>query len=414
MERLHKVGFSKLTSVEKAIDILFSNSEEVNNEYIETQDSLNRILAADVKSTMSVPPFDKSAMDGYAVKAEDTFKASPNNPKYLRKIGKIEIGEQANLELKKGEAIRISTGAVIPRGADAVIKIEETEIEGDKVTIYNAVTPGKNVAKKGEDIKEGEILLKKGIQLKAEHIAMISSIGIKKVKVSKRPEVSVFSTGNELIEVGQPIEPNKIYNSNTPMISNLVRIYGGIPEKCLTLKDENKEIISQLNDSLNNSQLVVFTGGTSVGTKDLLPSIIKKEGKVLVHGVAMRPGEPILLGLVRDKIVICLPGTPVAAYVGFIKFVGPLIRKMMGCQKPDPRIEIKAKMAQDVPVSKMGYIHYLRVKYQKENGKFTAYPVRLKGSGIISSLVEADGIVEISPEQEGLKKGEEVFIKVFP
>ncbi|MEJ2277840.1 MAG: molybdopterin molybdotransferase MoeA, partial [Candidatus Lokiarchaeota archaeon] len=342
------------------------------------------------------------------------FRSAGHSADRSRTRSRDSSESSLDLKLKKGEAVRISTGAVIPQGADAVIKIEETEKDGNKITLYNSVTPGKNVAKEGEDIKEGEIIILKGVEIKPEHIAMISSIGRKNVKVSLKPTVSVFSTGNELLEAGDPIVPNKIYNSNTPMISNLVRTYGGSPKECLTLKDEKDLIVAKLRDSLLKTDLVVFTGGTSVGTKDLLPQIIKEEGVILVHGVAMRPGEPILLGLISKKIVICLPGTPVASYVGFLKFVGPLIRRMMGSKRIDPRVEIKAKMAQDVPVSKMGYIHYLRVRCKKENDEIVSYSVRLKGSGVISSLVQADGIIEISPEQEGLKKGEEVFVKVFP
>ncbi|TFF87749.1 MAG: hypothetical protein EU550_02665, partial [Promethearchaeota archaeon] len=173
MERLHKVGFSKLTSVKEALNILFENMNEMSHEIIETKNSLNRILAEDIICTISVPPFDKSAMDGYALKANDTFGASPKSPKFVIKVGKIEIGEDVELKINQGEAIRISTGAAVPQGADAVIKIEETDIQDERITLYNSVTPGKNIAKKGEDIKEGELILKRGVQIKPEHIAMI-------------------------------------------------------------------------------------------------------------------------------------------------------------------------------------------------------------------------------------------------
>ena len=414
MERLRKVGFSKLISLEDAIKKINPLIKLNNVIEIDVSSALNHILAIDIESNLDIPPFDRSAMDGYAVKAEDTFGASPKNPKKVKLKGQIDIGESSEMKLSKGEAIRISTGAVIPDGADTVIKIEDTEIEKDIITLFISLVPGKNVAKKGEDIKKGLKILNKGIELKPEHIALLSSLGFDKIKVIEKSKVSVFATGDELIEVGYPLEPNKIYNSNTPMISNLVILYGGKVIRHLTLKD-NKEIIEEaLYKAEKDSQIIIFTGGTSVGTKDFLPEIIHENGEIIVHGIAMRPGSPILIGKYRNSIVFCLPGTPVAAYIGFLTVAGPTIRKLMGSIKDDPRIEILATINKDVPLSTMGYINYLRIKLEKIDNDFIAIPTRLKGSGIISSLTESHGIIEIPAYQEGLKKGEKVLVKLFP
>lgn len=414
MERLRKIGFSKLSPLEDTIEKLFKRVESLPNEKSETKFALNRILGEDVVSEMNVPHFDRSAMDGYAIIAEDSFGASPKNPKNVKKVGKIEIGEAKDIKLKKGEAIRISTGAAIPGGADAVVKIEDTEIEGNTVTLYSSVAPGKNVSKKGEDIKQGEKILKRGIELKPEHLALLTSLGIDKISVRIQPSLSVFSTGDELVELGEQLGKNQIYNSNTPMIANLVKLYGGKVFREDTLKD-NKDLIKQeLYKSLEISDIVVFTGGTSVGTKDFLPEIMNEEGEVLVHGIAMRPGAPLLISFLKGKVVFCLPGTPVAAYVNFLRIVGPTLRKMMECQNIDPRTNVSAILGKDVPVTNLGYVHYLRVKLKKEGNDYTAHPVRLKGSGVISSLTEADGIVEIPPSEEGLFKGDRVFVKLFP
>ena len=414
MEKLHKIGFSKLTSLEAAIDMLFSRIKINSSEEVEIRNVLNRILAMDVISKIDIPPFDRSAMDGYAIKAEDSFGASPKNPKKIKLIGKIEIGESAKLKINKNEAIRISTGAPIPEGSDAIIKIEDTEIENDIIYLYTSLVPGKNVSRKGEDFKSGIKVLSKGIELKAEHIALLTSLGYEKVSVHIKPEISIFSSGDELIEPGEALKPGKIYNSNTSMISALVKLYGGRVLRGESVRDDKESIRIRLLESSKDSQIIIFTGGTSVGTKDYLPEIMKESGLILTHGVAQRPGAPVLIGSLGDTLIFCLPGTPVAAYVSFLKIVGPTIRKMLGSIIIDPRVEIMAKISKDVPVSSLGFVHYLRVSLKRFVEGIIANPIKLKGSGVISSLTSSDGIVEILPHQEGLKKGDNVIVKLMP
>ena len=414
LKSLRKIGFSKLTLLDDALKKIQAYITPVSFDEVEASKALNRILAKDIISELDIPPFDRSAMDGYAVKAEDTFGASPSNQKVIKKIGTIEIGEQTDLVLTSGEAIRISTGAAIPKGSDSVIKIEDTDIDGDKVSLYTSIVPGKNISKKGEDIPQGTDILRSGITIKASHIALLSSLGFKLVKVKKKPKVSVFAVGDELIEVGNPLPTNKIYNSNSPMVSSLVETYGGCVVRELNIKDSKDEIRNNLIKSSADSQIIIFTGGTSVGTKDFLPETIHENGEVLVHGIAMRPGSPVLIGLKDQSLVFCLPGTPVAAYICFLSIVGTTIKKMLGCINIDPRVEIIATISKDVPVSRMGYRHFLRVKLEKKENHLLALPVKLKGSGIISSLTKSDGIVEISEDKEGLKKGEKVSVYLHP
>lgn len=414
MEKLHKIGFSKLTPLVDALEKLFSKISLNPIEEVEINIALNRVLADDIISTLDIPPFDRSAMDGYAIKAEDSFKASPKNPKKIRLVGTIEIGESSNLKINMGEGIKISTGAPIPEGADAVIKIEDTEIEKDLINLYTSLVPVKNISKKGEDLKKETLVLSKGVELKAEHIALLTSIGFNKVKVRTKPKISIFSSGDELLEPGVSLQPGKIYNSNTPMITALVNLYGGLVIRGESVKDNMETIKNKLFEAAEDSQIIIFTGGTSVGTKDYLPEIINDTGLVLTHGIAMRPGAPVLIGTLNESLIFCLPGTPVAAYVSFLKISGPAMRKMLGCSILDPRIEIMAMIDKDVPVSGLGYLHYLRVKVKKEKNKFIAIPVKLKGSGVISSLTNSDGIIEIPPHQEGLKKGEKLIVKLFP
>lgn len=413
-EKLRTIGFSKLTPLKDALEKLNSKIQINPTEEIEIKDALNRILADNIISKISIPPFDRSAMDGYAIKAEDSFGASPKNPKEIKLVGITEIGEFSKFKIDRGEGIRISTGAPVPEGSDAVIKIEDTEIEKDLISLYTSLVPGKNISKKGEDIKKGTHVLSKGTELKAEHIALLTSLGFNKIKVRIRPKISIFSSGDELLEPGVPLKPGKIYNSNTPMISALIELYGGNAIRGETVQDDKEAIKKKLLEAVEDSQIIIFTGGTSIGTKDYLPEIIEESGMILTHGIAQRPGAPVLIGFLSETLIFCLPGTPVAAYVSFLRIAGPAIRKMLGCLVFDPRIEIIATISKDVPVSALGFLHYLRVNLEKSEEEFIAIPVKLRGSGVITSLTFSDGIVEISPDQEGLKKGDKVKVKLFP
>jgi len=315
LEKLHKIGFSKLTPLDEAIEKLFSKIHLNPIEEVEIKAALNRILAEDIISSLDIPPFDRSAMDGYAIQAEDSFKASPNSPKKIKLVGIIEIGESSSLKIN---------------------------------SLYISLPPGKNISKKGEDIKGGTQVLNKGTELKAEHIALLTSLGFTKVKVRTKPKISIFSSGDELLEPGVSLQPGKIYNSNTPMITALVNLYGGLVIRGESVKDNRETIKNKLFEAAEDSQIIIFTGGTSVGTKDYLPEIINDTGSVLTHGIAMRPGAPVLIGTLKEGIIFCLPGTPVAAYVSFLRITGPAIRKMLGCSVLDPRIEIMAMIDKDV------------------------------------------------------------------
>ncbi len=414
MEKLRKIGFSKLTPLEDALENLFSHIQLNPIEDIEIHDVLKRVLAVDIISELDIPPFDRSAMDGYAIHAEDSFGASTKSPKVIKLVGTIEIGESSIVKLKKGEGIRISTGAPIPKDSDAVIKIEDTEIDSKRISLYISLPPGKNISKKGEDIRKGTQILNMGTELSAEHIALLTSLGFKRVKVRTKPKISVFSSGDELLEPGDTLLPGKIYNSNTPMISALVNLYGGKVIRGETVKDDRNVIKKRLCDAVEDSQIIIFTGGTSVGTKDYLPEVIKESGMILTHGIAQRPGTPVLIGLLGETLIFCLPGTPVAAYVSFLNIAGLAIRGMLGCSVLDPRTEIIAEISKDIPVSGLGYLHHLRVIIEKSEEKLIAIPLKLKGSGVISSLTESNGIVEIPPNQEGLREGEKVIVKLFP
>lgn len=411
MSDIHKHGFKKLTLIENVWKILAPYIKILPDEQINSINGLGRFLASDVVSSIDVPHFDRSAMDGYGIIAEDSFGASPHKPKILKLIDKIEINEISSKELKQGQAIKVATGSPIPLGVNSVVKIEDTKINKDQIEVYVSVTPDKNISKKGEDVKRNDLIMKKYHQLRPQDITLLIACNIDTIKVVKKPTVAIISTGSELVEVGSSPKIGQIIETNTHSLSLFTEIYGGIPIRLGIVEDNPEKIREILNKALKED-IIVFSGGTSVGEKDLLPSIMEDEGKLLVHGIAMRPGSPTAIAIIKNKPVFCLPGFPVATIIGFEDFVGPTIRKMQGAKILDPRPVIKATLKRGIP-SKLGRRDFARVKIEKINGKYFATPIRVSGSGIISSLVKADGIIKIPENVEGLEKDSVVNVHLF-
>ncbi|MHA1300823.1 MAG: molybdopterin molybdotransferase MoeA [Candidatus Helarchaeota archaeon] len=411
MTDLHKHGFKKLTRIDNAWNLLTPYIKLLPDEEISSLEGVGRFLASDIISPLDVPHFNRSAMDGYAVLAEDTFGASPHNPKMLKIIDKIEINEISQKELKTGEAIKVATGSPIPLGANAVVKIEDTKLIDDKIEVYTPLSPGKNVSKKGEDVKKNDMILRKYHQLRPQDVTLFVACGIKTVKVFKKPKVAIISTGSELVELGSTPNIGQIIETNTHSLSLFTEQYGGIPIRLGIVDDDPEKIREILNEALKYD-IIVFSGGTSVGEKDFLPPIMEKEGKLLVHGNAIRPGSPTAIAIVKDKPVFCLPGFPVATIIGFEVFVGPTIRKMQGAKILDPRPIVKAILKRGIP-SRLGRRDFARVKLEKIEHEYFATPVRVSGSGIISSLVKADGVIKIPEDVEGIEKDSIVDVYLY-
>ncbi len=411
MTEIHKHGFKKLTLIENAWKNLSPYIKILPEEEIKSIDGLRRFLATDIVSNIDVPHFDRSAMDGYAVQAEDTFGASPHKPKILKIIDQIEINQISSKKLNQGEAIKVATGSPVPIGANAVVKIEDTKLIDDKIEVYTPLTPEKNVSKKGEDVKKNNVIIKKYHQLRPQDITLLIACNINTIKVIKQPTVAIISTGSELLEVGSSLKIGEIIETNTHSISLYTELYGGNPIRLGIVEDDPNKIREVLKKALEYD-IIVFSGGTSVGEKDLLPPIMEQEGKLLVHGIAMRPGSPTAIAIVKNKPVFCLPGFPVATIIGFEDFVGPTIRKMQGASILDPRPIIKATLTRGIP-SKLGRRDSARVKIERINGDYFATPIRISGSGIISSLVKADGVVKIPENIEGYEKNSVVNVYLY-
>ncbi len=399
-------GFKERASVDQALRS-FSEIEikRVESESVSIFEACGRILAEDIVAKWDVPHFDRSAVDGYAVRAEDTFGASPTNPIILKLAGEVEIGEKP-CELKRGEAVKVSTGSALPKGANAVVMLEYTKEFNGNVEIYKAVTPWENVSRRGEDVKAGEVVLKRGEILQPQDVGIISALGYSKVRVLRRPKVAVIATGNELVEVGKAPKIGKVVNSNSPMLCCAIREFGCEPIYFGIAKDDLDVMAEKIEKATKSADVIVVTGGTSVGKKDLVPEVVKRLGKLVVHGVAMKPGMPTGLGVIDGKPILLLPGFPVATLIAFYTFFPEILTKITGVKVVAKKWSVvKAKLARRIP-SQPGVRTFARVVLKEG----VAEPLRTSGSGILTSMIRANGLIVIPEDKEGFEEGEDVEV----
>ncbi len=408
---IQKYGFQHLVPLATAIATYFPRFSLLGKEEILLEHSPNRILGDDIIAPINLPPFARSAMDGFAINAKESFGASPSKPKLIDLVGEIPIGGIPVRDVGPGQAMEIATGAPLPKGADAVIRLEDTKVEGKKVKIFAAIPPQQNVTLEGEDVARGSLILHKGEEIRPDHLGLLRSMGLEKVSVARQPRVGMFATGDELMPPGQPLPPGKIYDSNNLMNSALLSRYGAMVVSQRLLPDNPSVIKQEILAGIETLDVVVCSGGTSVGKKDFLPQIVQELGEIVVHGIGQKPGSPILLGIINKKPVICLPGFPVANYIGIIAVLGPLLRHLQGALKRDPRPVVFGRIAKNVSVKGLGRINYLRVNLQETNDGYVIVPKKLSGSGILRSLAETDGLVEIPADVEGLEEGQ--VVKVY-
>ncbi|MEM1984297.1 MAG: molybdopterin molybdotransferase MoeA [Candidatus Korarchaeum sp.] len=403
--------FNKLTRVEDALSIISSYIEPLPSERVSTREALGRVLAEDLFSPMDMPPYDRVAFDGYAVKAEDTFGASHDNPVLLRVLGASFPGEEFEGELSSMEAVEVATGAPLPRGADAVVPLEHTRREGDYVEILKQVAPGANVDRVGSDLRAGDLVLKRGTHLGPFELLALASLNIAEVKVVRRPRVCLIAIGNELIELGSNLEKGKVVNSNALGVRSLVEELADVKYLGIS-RDDPESLMNHLSDC-GDCDVIVTIAGSSVGERDYLQEVIKSmNGSILVRGLSIMPGRPTLLAIINGKLLVGLPGYPVSAMVATIEVLLPIICKLLGIQGHPVRTVIRARLSQRVP-SSPGVRHYVRVKILRENGEYKAVPVRIGGAGIVSSLVRADGFLVIPEEVEGYEEGAYVDVVVY-
>ncbi len=408
--------FRRLMSFDEAKKVIGERLKPaaLGKEEVSLLDAYNRVLGEDVVSALDIPPFNRSTVDGFAVKAEDTFGAEENQPVTLSVRGVVNVGEQPKIRIGKGEAAEIVTGAPVPDGADAVVMVEDTDREAAELRVYRAVTKDGNVMKKGTDIKNGETVLKAGQVLGASEIGVLAALGLTTAKVFTVPVVAVLSTGGEVTEPGRELPAGKIYDINAYSLSTAVRESGGKPVYLGVVPDDEAALRKALEHALASADMVLTSGGVSVGPHDLTPQIVDSLGEpgVLVSGIAVKPGKPTTIALVDGKPVFSLPGHPTSALLMFHLLARPVIQVMSG------RAATETKTVKAVAAARMfsakGRRTFVMVKLKRDKSKgLVAEPVETGASGAITTLAKADGFVEVPWNQQFVDAGEMVDVALL-
>jgi len=408
--------FRKLVTLDEARKIIQNHYKPkmLGGEAVSLLESHNRVLAENVIASLDIPPFDRSTVDGYALRSEDSFGADENAPVKLGVCGTISVGEMPRILVKPRTTAEIVTGAPIPRGADAVVMAEYTERKNDYVYVQTAVAKGENVMKAGADIHKGETVLKAGRLLGSREIGVLAAIGLAKINVHKVPKVAVLSTGTEVTEPGRRLPSGKIYDINAHSLSAAVLESGGKPLYLGVFPDDEVELRKTLGQAVASSDMVITSGGVSVGPKDLMPKVLNSLGKpsVIVCGIAIKPGKPVTVASIDGKLVFSLPGHPASALLVFHLLVRPIVRQMVG-RKLEKALVVKADAGTRMFPAK-GRRTFIMVKLKRdESGRFVAEPVPTGLSGAITTLAGADGFVEIPENQQFVDVGEEVAVQLF-
>jgi len=408
--------FRKLVSIEEAKQILAQNftPKPVGKERVSLSVAYNRILDTDVTSPLNVPPFARSTVDGYAVKSADTFGADEDKPIVLKLMGQISVGEAPKVTVQKGTAAQIVTGAPMPEGADAVVMVEYTTQKGKDILVQIAVSKGENVMKAGSDIKKGETALKKGTIFSSHEIGVLAALGLDKIEVFKRPRVAIISTGAEVVEPGKPLPLGKIYDINAPTLSAAVAECGGEPLNYGIVQDQTVQMGAALKKALSIADVVITSGGVSVGPTDIIPKVLNTLGKpgVIVYGIAVRPGKPTAMAVVDGKPVFSLPGHPASALIIFHLFVRPVLVEMAG-RGEEHRVTVRAVTSERLFPARGRHTFVTVTLKRDKSGKTLASPVPTGLSGAITTLAKADGFIEIPENQQFVDTGAKVTVQLF-
>jgi len=399
-------GFQSRARLDEVLEWLAMRQQRLPAETVPLGNAWGRILAQDIEATMDVPMFRRSAMDGYALRGEETSGAGEYSPLSFTIIGQSFPGSPHPGAVGGGEAVRIMTGAPVPDGADAVMPAEQTREREGIVEVTGSVPPGKHVGAVGEDIKTGTVVLRQGRHLRPQDVGLLASIGIDSVDVVRRPQVRLLITGSELAIVGQPKPPYTIYDSNSWMLRALVERDGGILESCRQLPDQREAITEALAQP--GADVILVSGGSSVGAEDHAPSLVNELGELAFHGVAMRPASPAGVGTVGQAVVFLSPGNPVSCLCAYDLLAGGAIRKLGGRQGALPYITRELPLARKL-VSSIGRLDYCRVKIDRD----AVVPIATSGASILSSTIRADGFVLIPEELEGYTAGATVAVHLY-
>jgi len=401
-----------MLSVEEASQRLLGYFHLLEPETVPVLESLGRVLAEDIRADVDIPPHANTAMDGYALQAADTRAASPESAVELRIIADLAAGYVSSQEVVPGTCIRIMTGAPIPRGADAVVPFEDTERKGDLVRIFKGVSTEDNVRQAGEDVKKGTLVLHKGCRIRPQEVGMLATVGHKDVQVTRRPRVAILATGDEVVEIDAPLAPGKIRNSNSYSNAAQVLAAGGEPVLLGIAHDQVDELTSRIRAGLAMKvDLFLTSGGVSVGDFDVVKQVLAAEGEITFWRVRMKPGKPLAFGRIGGVPLLGLPGNPVSAMVSFELFARAAILKMLGLRDPE-RPSVEATLV-DGMKHKDTRRHFVRVNVWEREGTYLASLTGEQGSGILSSMVEANGLAIIPEDWTSAPRGSKVRVMLL-
>ncbi|WP_148682337.1 gephyrin-like molybdotransferase Glp [Pyrobaculum neutrophilum] len=406
-------GFKTLTPIAEAQRIfLAALTHTPGEEAVPTPQAVGRYASRDVVSPVDVPPFDRAAFDGYAVRSADTVGASRTNPALLRIVGKALPGAPYGGEVGPGEAVEVATGAPLPRGADAVVPYEEAAARGGQLEVYKAVPQFYYVSRRGEDVAAGEVVVRRGRRIKPWDVGVLASVGVKAVYVY-RLTAALISTGNELVELEEaPPPPGKVVNSTRHVVAAMLRELGVEVHYLGVVPDDEEAIYRAVAEALRRFDLVITTGGVSVGEPDyVVKAVSRLKPEAFVHGIAARPGRPNSAAVVGGKAVVMLSGFPVASVVGFEVFVKPAVLKMVGGRE-EPLPVAKAVLTRRV-TTPINVRSYVRVRVYKRGGRLYAEPLAVTGSGVLSTLTRGNGLLIVPESREGYDEGEEVEVALL-
>lgn len=404
--------FFQVTEVDEVL-CLQERFEQVGHEQVPLEEALGRVLGRDLVATHDIPGFDRSTMDGFAVRAVSTFGASEGNPAYLTVVGTVPMGQAIDFQVGAGQAVRIATGGMLPSGADGVVMIEHTDtVDDTTIEVYHSITPGQNVVLKNEDASAGQLLLPVGCRLRSQELGVLAATGQAVVDVFKRPRVGIISSGDEVVPIEGSPAPGQIRDVNSYTLAGLVHQTGGIPVYYGIIKDRYDDLLATCRRAIAETDMVLVSGGSSVGTRDLTVNVLDalEQSRILIHGVSVRPGKPTILAQCGAKAFWGLPGHVTSAMVVFLVLVQPFLARIGGA-KGMPYMMIRARLTRNL-ASVQGRVDFIRVRLMRKNDELWAEPV-LGASGLIRTMVAADGLVAIGMNSEGLDQGTWVEVRLI-
>jgi molybdopterin molybdotransferase len=401
-------GFRDRSAVSDVLALIEGRIARLSIEQIELSEGAGRILAEEAVAARPVPAFDRAAMDGYALRGEETFGATAYNPVVFRCTGRARPGRACALVVGAGEAAEIATGAALPEGADTVVKVEATQRTEQTVSVFEPTPPGRHVSRRGEDVVAGTSVLQPGRRLRPQDLGVLSALGAGSIAVIRRPRVSIIVTGDELLPAGTAAEGNRLADMNSVMLVPLIRRDGGLARVIGPLPDDRALLKAALLEALASADAILVSGGCSTGPEDHAPGLVAELGELPVHGVALRPASPTGLGFLAAVPVVLLPGNPVSCLCAYEFFAGPIVRRLGGRPGGWPHRSIELPLARKL-VSAVGRVDYARVRIENS----LVAPLAVSGASILSSTTRADGFVIVPAEREGYAAGTSVTVLLY-